>query len=448
VSVSPSPDYPDVCAPVGIDVTRPCLQVTLEAIDRARAAEGVRAMRLPADFPELPPAEQLFVVIDRERVDRGLPPFADLTATLAAEDATAAAAGRLPANPGVDYPNSYTEYLGGVINTLDADFDWMYDDGPGAGLTHCGAHGGSGCWVDRHLVLARYGGGGPLVMGAAIDPTGDRSPGDVGGTALAATFAVGPSDPGPVLFTWDQALQAMAAGTLRPLRAVPVGESATGVPDPTHNVAPDYLDDCRPSGLDDSARCVGAVLADIDLARHQEGVGPMVLPTDFDQLPVAEQIFVAIDRERVDRGLAPFVGMVTALDRNAQLGADRANDPPDASTAYSLVDGEWAGGSANGLDAVFGWMYDDGPDSGNLDCPHPGAAGCWGHRQGILDDFGTGPDLVMGAAVDPTGDTSTGDRGGTSMAATLADSVRPARTFVYTWAQALADMPPSPAAGS
>ena len=170
----------------------------------------------------------------------------------------------------------------------------------------------------------------------------------------------------------------------------------------------------------------------------------MILPTDFDQLPGPEQIFVAIDRERVDRGLAPFVGMVAALDGNAQLGAERANDPPNTSDAYSLVDGEWAGGSANGLDAVFGWMYDDGPDSENLDCPRPKAAGCWGHRQGILDDFGSGPDLVMGAAVDPNGDTSTGDKGGTSMAATLADSVRPARTFVYTWAQAMAAMPSNP----
>ena len=74
LAVSPAPDYPDICAPVGIDVTSPCLQVTLEAIDRARAAEGLGAMRLPADFPELPPPEQLFVVVDRERVDRGLAP--------------------------------------------------------------------------------------------------------------------------------------------------------------------------------------------------------------------------------------------------------------------------------------------------------------------------------------------------------------------------------------
>ena len=34
----------------------------------------------------------------------------------------------------------------------------------------------------------------------------------------------------------------------------------------------------------------------------------MVLPADFARLTVPEQLFVAIDRERVDRGLAPFTG--------------------------------------------------------------------------------------------------------------------------------------------
>ena len=70
-------------------------------------------------------------------------------------------------------------------------------------------------------------------------------------------------------------------------------------------------------------------------------------------------------------------------------------------------------------------MYDDGFDSGNLDCLHRGAAGCWGHRKGILDDFGSGPNLVMGAAVDIEGDTHSGDSGGTSMAVTLAVAEHP-----------------------
>jgi hypothetical protein len=133
--------------------------------------------------------------------------------------------------------------------------------------------------------------------------------------------------------------------------------------------------------------------------------------------------------------------MTAALDRNAQRGADDANDPPDAGPAYLLIDDEWAGGSANGLDAVYGWMYDDGFNSGNLDCLHRGAAGCWGHRKGILDNFGSGHGMVMGTAVDLTGDTNSGDVGGTSMAATLAVVGTP-QPLVYTWAEALTSMPP------
>ena len=76
-------------------------------------------------------------------------------------------------------------------------------------------------------------------------------------------------------------------------------------------------------------------------------------------------------------------------------------------------------------------MYDDGFD-GNLDCTRLGAPGCWGHRKGILDDFGSGANLVMGAAVVPAGDTHRGDRGGTSMAVTLAVADSPTDTLAYS----------------
>ena len=73
-TVSPSPNYTDICAPIGADTSSPCLRITLEAIDTARAAEGLGPMRLPSDFGRLTVPEQLFVAIDSERVDRGLAP--------------------------------------------------------------------------------------------------------------------------------------------------------------------------------------------------------------------------------------------------------------------------------------------------------------------------------------------------------------------------------------
>ena len=73
----------------------------------------------------------------------------------------------------------------------------------------------------------------------------------------------------------------------------------------------------------------------------------------------------------------------------------------------------------------------------------PAAAlpGCWGHRKGILDDFGSGPNLAMGAALALHGDNNRGDVGGTSMAVTLAVADAPVSSYTYTWAQALAAMP-------
>jgi hypothetical protein len=441
-SVRPEPDYADVCAPIGVDTSSTCLRLTLEAIDAARASEGVRPMVLPSDFPELSVPEQLFVAIDRERVDRGLAPFVGLTAALDDNAEEGAGSAQLPPRPGRAYAHFDAEWIGAVDNGLDADYQWMYNDGPNSGVPGCSARHRSGCWADRQIVLDRFGSS-HLVMGAAFDPTGDRSPGDRGGSSLAATLAAGLESSGPFVFTWRQAEAAMSAGTLRPLRSVPDYDSDTGIPDPRNNVPPqpDYTRICASSGIDDSPTCIDAVLAAINHAHALEGVRPMVLPAGFAQLTVPEQLFVVVNLERVDRGLPPFVGLTTALNRNAQLGADSANDPPDPGPAYALDDAEWAGGASNGLDAVYGWMYDDGFNSGNLDCLHRGAPGCWGHRKGILDDFGSSANLVMGAAVDMTGDTHKGDNGGTSMAVTLAVAGAPVRSLTYTWAEAMDSMP-------
>jgi hypothetical protein len=202
--------------------------------------------------------------------------------------------------------------------------------------------------------------------------------------------------------------------------------TASNLPDPSHTMppSPDYTQICG-VGFDSSSSCLDAVVAAVDAARAAEGVKPMVLPTDFGQLSVPQQLLVAVNLERADRGLRPFAGLTAALDRNAQRGADVADDPPDPGGSYRVVDSEWAGGASNGLDAVYGWMYDDGPGGTNLDCPQKGGLGCWAHRHGILDDFGKIGTLVMGAAINPTSDRNPGDKGGTSMAATLTVSTAP-----------------------
>jgi hypothetical protein len=444
-SVNPVPDYLDNCAPVGVDTSSPCLRVTLDAIDRARAHEGLRPMSLPADFGRLTVPEQLFVAIDRERVDRGLAPFTGLATALNAGDQQAAQAARLPMRPGKGYGSVATEWIGEVDNGLDADFEWLYHDGPDSGVPGCTGNKTAGCWFDRHIVLGHLGSR-DLVMGAAYDPTGDTSSEDRGGSSLAATLATS-TRAADYAYTWRQALASMTTGQLRPLAAIPSSEADTGVSDPKHNVAPDpdYTRDCFAGGIDNSPSCLGAALQAINHAHALEGIRPMVLPADFAQLSIPDQLFVVVNLERIDRGLPAFGGLTVALNRNAQRGADTADDPPDLGQSYDLEDGEWAGGSSNGLDADYGWMYDDGFDSGNLDCLHRGAPGCWGHRKGILDDFGSGPNLVMGAALAMNDDTHSGDRGGTSMAVTLAVADAPVTTFTYSWAQVAPTLPPSTA---
>lgn len=442
-SILPRPNYPDSCAPVGGDSSSTCLRLTLDAIDTARAGEGLGPMVLPADFAQLSVPEQLFVALDRERVDRGLTPFAGLTAALDADAQKGAGAAQLPPGPGHDYASVSAEWIGAVDNGLDADFQWMYDDGPDSGVPNCSSTQTSGCWADRQIVLQRFDSR-DLAMGAAFDPNGDTSAGDRGGSSLAATLAVD-ERPGAYVYTWRDALTATEKGTLLPLRTVPASESNSGVADPAGNVRPDpdYTRICSGNGIDNSPACINAALAAINHAHALESIRPMVLPAGFAQLSIPDQLFVAVNLERVDRGLPPFNGLTAGLNANAQRGADDANDPPDPGAAYVLDDAEWAGGSSNGLDAVYGWMYDDGYNSGNLDCLRRDASGCWGHRKGILDDFGSGPNLVMGAAIDTTGDNHDGDNGGTSMAVTLAVAGAPAHALIYSWNQVLAALPAS-----
>ena len=103
----------------------------------------------------------------------------------------------------------------------------------------------------------------------------------------------------------------MAAGQLRPLAAIPSSEADTGISDPRHNVAPvpDYTRDCFAGGIDNSPTCLDAVLEAINHAHALEGIRPMVLPADFARLSIPEQLFIAVNLERIDRGLPAFGGL-------------------------------------------------------------------------------------------------------------------------------------------
>ncbi len=173
---------------------------------------------------------------------------------------------------------------------------------------------------------------------------------------------------------------------------------------PSANIPPDpnFLQDCSGTSIDTSESCAQATLQAIANARSDEGVPPMELPTDWGQLDPAEQLFVATNLERTARGIPPLSEMVSSLDQAAGQGASSNSDPePPGGFPYSQWTSNWAGGVGSPLEAIYYWMYDDGPGSPNADCSQAGDAGCWGHRDNILNDFSCQP-CVIGAAVDGT----------------------------------------------
>ncbi len=201
-NVAPTPNY-DHCTEGGVCSLEPpcysttfapafssasCEQQEIQAIDGARAKEGVGPIYLPGNFNSLTADEQLLVIIDIERVGRGLPPFAGIVASLdnvaqAGADVSGAKPGsfedpQLPAGfslaPGTEFayrckatggggyscdgPGQPGDSIaaGGQISALDADYGWMYDDGYGGANGDCAAPGAVGCWGHRDNILGRY----------------------------------------------------------------------------------------------------------------------------------------------------------------------------------------------------------------------------------------------------------------------------------------------------
>lgn len=193
-----------------------------------------------------------------------------------------------------------------------------------------------------------------------------------------------------------------------------------------------------------ASACTSAEVAATDHAHALEHLAPIALPRNWARLSVAEQLLVTVDIERVSRGEAPVLGLLAALDGPAQAGAARNADPvltvPVAGSTGAYAS-NWAE-AVNALDANYGWMYQDGwagADTTNEACTAPGAAGCWGHRDNILDDAARQPcyqapcSLVMGAGYVPGRDDGYG-----SFTELLVQVSGTPPALYYTWRAALA----------
>ncbi len=137
-----------------------CQEVYLEAVDQARAQEGLGALPIPPGFFAMPQAEQFFVVLNLERVTRGLTPIVKVIAAPSQTATAAAAAGVDPMPP----LNFITAFQGSIeaesSSAIMADLGLMYDDGYGntgsnfGGMNvDCVTATSAGCWGHRSVML-------------------------------------------------------------------------------------------------------------------------------------------------------------------------------------------------------------------------------------------------------------------------------------------------------
>jgi hypothetical protein len=144
-----------------------CDGIVLSDIDYARGLEGIGPMNLPPGYFGLGPPQQMFVVANLERQDRGLPPLGALDASLSVDALQGAEA---DGDPTTTDSNDYgSNWAGGFNSVLSADYGWMYDDGPGGSNFECQPGDFSGCWGHRQNVLISLP---DPVLGAAVTTTG------------------------------------------------------------------------------------------------------------------------------------------------------------------------------------------------------------------------------------------------------------------------------------
>lgn len=176
-----SPDYNVGCwagGTAGAANTSACHTQEVAAINHQHALEHIRAIVLPRNFWTLAPALQIFVITNLERVSRGLKPVRGINAQMSGWATTAA---RHSADVSVGAWNlsngTQLQIFGSVwasdLNSLDADFIWMYADGwatGGSNNSDCTSATSSGCWGHRQIVLGKFGGSSALVAGVGSVP--------------------------------------------------------------------------------------------------------------------------------------------------------------------------------------------------------------------------------------------------------------------------------------
>lgn len=216
-SLAPDPNFTNdgQCQPGVLDESESCNAGVVKAIDKARSVlESLSSLTLNLSaYDAMSSPEQIFVITDLERTERGLAPLAGLTTQLDNVAQTGAANDTDPElssttlTGGATVTSWASIWAGGTSNPLGSDYYWMYDDGTGSPNGSCTPSSPSGCWGHRNAILGTFAtcGQAEQYMGA-----GESSTGSSYGPSFAAVIvgACG-ATPTDVVLTWAQAQQAL-----------------------------------------------------------------------------------------------------------------------------------------------------------------------------------------------------------------------------------------------
>jgi hypothetical protein len=225
------------------------------------------------------------------------------------------------------------------------------------------------------------------------------------------------------------------------LLSAPAGTAvASHVPDPETNIG---LGQLPPSCSDPTGvECENAVIYYLNQARATMGLPPYRLPPGFPQLPADRQIFILSNVDRLAYSLPPVAGLNSQLSADAERGVAAGGDPLPSPWPYGWSSwySNWAGSFINAPAAYFEWVYNDGFESGNIDCQQPSNAGCWGHRHNFLFqgwDEGAEVEAAMGAATGK--ESGSGETGYATLVLASSPRFDPAPPYYYSWAEAQAE---------
>ncbi len=200
------PAVPYSCTPAPLG--KACVNAAVYYLDKARAKVGLPAYKLPADFPSLTPAKQMFILANLDRIQYGLPPITGLTAALTHDALVGVEAGTDPSPSDTTNVSAWrSNWAAGYRNAPMAYEAWLWDDGVSSGNVECTATNTSACWGHRHNVLWKFGSGAVLAMGAVAGWGPGHGKG-YGMLLVGGTAAYKPT----YTYTWTQAV-ADGAGT-------------------------------------------------------------------------------------------------------------------------------------------------------------------------------------------------------------------------------------------